>query len=195
MSLIGQKTKSDYIEWEKLQALTQKLERDGDYKFTLLITIGMFTGLRISDILRLKWFDLLDNDHIEIIERKTKKIRKIQINKQLQETISRIKVKVVPHDINEFIFLNRFCTKPITPQYVNFKLKLLMKKYQVVKNITAIKSHSLRKSFGRRVWENNEKSEKGLIMLNEIFNHSNIKTTKIYLGIRDREIEDVYQNL
>jgi hypothetical protein len=26
MSLIGQKTKSDYIEWEKLQALSQKLD-------------------------------------------------------------------------------------------------------------------------------------------------------------------------
>jgi len=34
-----------------------------------------------------------------------------------------------------------------------------------------------------------------LIMLNEIFDHSSIKTTKIYLGIREKEIMDVYQNL
>jgi hypothetical protein len=40
----GQKTKSDFIEWDKLQSLTQKLERDGDHKLTLLITIGMYTG-------------------------------------------------------------------------------------------------------------------------------------------------------
>ena len=52
-----------------------------------------------------------------------------------------------------------------------------------------------RKSFGRRVWENNERSERGLIMLNEILNHTSIKTTKIYLGIRDKEIQDIYQNL
>ena len=32
-------------------------------------------------------------------------------------------------------------------------------------------------------------------MLNEIFNHSNIRTTKIYLGIREKELFDVYQNL
>ena len=74
-------------------------------------------------------------------------------------------------------------------------LKELVKKYGVVKNSNGIKSHSLRKSFGRRVWENSERSEKGLIMLNEIFNHSNIKTTKIYLGIRDKEIMDVYESL
>jgi hypothetical protein len=43
--------------------------------------------------------------------------------------------------------------------------------------------------------QNNERSERGLIVLNEILNHSIIKTTKIYLGIRDKEIQDVYQNL
>lgn len=195
MSLIGQKTKSDFIEWEKLQSLTQKLERDGDWKFCLLITTGMFTGLRISDILSLRWSDLIGKEHIEVTEKKTKKVRKILVNQQLQETVSRISDKINHFDPNEFIFINRFGKKPISPQFVNWKLKELMKKYEVVKDTTKIKSHSIRKSFGRRVWENSERSEKGLIMLNEIFNHSSIKTTKIYLGIREKEIMDVYQNL
>jgi integrase len=195
MSLIGQKTKSDFIEWDKLQSLTQKLERDGDWKFCLLITTGMFTGLRISDILSLRWIDLIGKEHIEITEKKTKKVRKILVNQQLQETVSRISDKINHFDPNEFIFINRFGKKTISPQFVNWKLKELMKKYEVVKDTTKIKSHSIRKSFGRRVWENSERSEKGLIMLNEIFNHSSIKTTKIYLGIREKEIMDVYQNL
>jgi integrase len=195
MSLIGQKTKSDFIEWEKLQSLTQKLERDGDWKFCLLITTGMFTGLRISDILSLRWSDLIGKEHIEVTEKKTKKVRKILVNQQLQETVSRISDKINHFDPNEFIFINRFGKKTISPQFVNWKLKELMKKYEVVKDTTKIKSHSIRKSFGRRVWENSERSEKGLIMLNEIFNHSSIKTTKIYLGIREKEIMDVYQNL
>jgi integrase len=194
MSLIGQKTTSDYIEWNSLQSLTQKLERDGDWKFCLLISIGMYTGLRISDILTLRWSDLLDKEHLEITEKKTKKVRKIFLNQQLQETLSRISDKTL-HDLNGFIFLNRFSTKTISPQYVNWKLKELIKKYQVVKDSSKIKSHSIRKSFGRRVWENSERSEKGLIMLNEIFNHTSIKTTKIYLGIREKELFDVYQNL
>ena len=194
MSLVGQRTKSDFIEWDKLQSLTQKLERDGDYKFTLLITIGMFTGLRISDILLLRYKDLLGKEHIEVTEKKTGKVRKILVNEHLRETVSRISSKL-DRDPEQFIFLNRFKTKTISPQYVNWMLKELVKKYGVVKNSNGIKSHSLRKSFGRRVWENNDKSEKGMIMLNEIFNHSSIKTTKIYLGIRYKEIHDVYQNL
>ena len=195
MGLVGQKTKSDYIEWDKLQLLTQQLERDKDYKFCLLITVGMFTGLRISDILSLHWNDLLNREHLEITEKKTKKYRKILINPQLRDMVVRISGKIKPHDPTQFIFMNRWNTKPISSQYVNWKLKELMKKYQVVKEWSKIKSHSLRKSFGRRIWENSGRSERGLIMLNEIFNHSNIRTTKIYLGIREKELFDVYQNL
>jgi site-specific recombinase XerD len=80
-------------------------------------------------------------------------------------------------------------------QYVNRRLKEIVGKYKIVKNPLMIKSHSLRKSFGRRVFENNDNSEKSLILLSEMFNHSNIKTTKVYLGIRDKEIFDVYDNL
>ena len=194
MSIVGQKTKSDYIEWDRLQSLTQKLERDGDYKFTLLITIGMYTGLRISDILSLHWKEILDKDWVEITEKKTGKQRKISINPNLKDTLQRLTTKIHP-DPEQPIFLNDRGTKVISRQFVNDKLKRLVKRYEVVKDSTKIKSHSIRKSFGRRVWENSERSEKGLIMLNEIFNHSSIKTTKIYLGIRDKEIQDVYQNL
>jgi len=194
MSIVGQKTKSDYIEWNLLQSLTQKLERDGDYKFTLLITIGMYTGLRISDILSLHWKDIMDTDGVEITEKKTGKQRKISLNPNLMDTIGRITTKIHP-DPEQPIFLNDQGTKVISRQWVNQKLKRLVKRYEVVKDSTKIKSHSIRKSFGRRVWENSERSEKGLIMLNEIFNHSSIRTTKIYLGIREKEISDVYQNL
>lgn len=193
MSIVGQKTKSDFIEWDRLQSLTQKLERDGDYKFTVLITIGMYTGLRISDILSLYWKDVMDTDTVEVTEKKTGKQRKISLNPNLMDTIGRITTKVSP-DPNQPIFLNDRGTKVISRQWVNDKLKRLVKRYEVV-DPTKIKSHSIRKSFGRRVWENSERSERGLIMLNEIFNHSSIRTTKIYLGIREKEISDVYQNL
>lgn len=195
MGLVGQKTKSDFIEWDKLQLLTQQLERDKDYKFCLLITTGMYLGTRIGDTLQLRWRDLLDHDHLELTEKKTNKIRKILINHHLRETITRIYKKMNLPDINEFIFLNDMGTKPISRQFVNGKLKRLVVKYQTVKDPSRVKTHSIRKSFGRRVWEQDNRSERGLLMLNEIFNHSSIRTTKIYLGIREKEILSVYENL
>jgi len=195
MCLKGEKTKSDYIEWNKLQSLILKLERDGDWKFSLLLSIGCFTGLRISDILSLKWIDVIDREFIEITEKKTKKYRKIKLNPSLIEIINRIVSSLTIENIEDHIFLNRFKTSTMSIQYVNRKIKEIMERYKVVKDPTMIKSHSLRKSFGRRVFENNDNSERSLILLSEILNHSNIKTTKVYLGIRDKEIFDVYDNL
>ena len=191
----GQKTKSDFIEWDKLQLLTQQLERDKDYKFCLLITTSMYLGTRIGDTLQLHWNDLLGKEHLELTEKKTGKTRKILINHHLQETIIRIYKKMNLPDLDGFIFLNDMRTKPISRQFVNEKLKRLVLKYKTCTNPATVKSHSLRKSFGRRVWENSERSEKGLLMLNEIFNHSSIRTTKIYLGIREKELLSVYENL
>ena len=193
MALAGQKTKSDYIEWDKLQSLILKLERDGETKFALLISIGMYSGLRISDILVLRWKDVIDKDYIEITEKKTKKFRRVRINQNLKDTISRIFKNEC--DIENLIFLNRFNTSAISVQYVNRKLKEIVEAYKISKEPGKIKSHSLRKSFGRRVFENNDNSEKSLILLSEMFNHTSIKTTKIYLGLREKEMFDVYDNL
>lgn len=193
MALLGQKTKSDYIEWEKLQSLILKLERDGDLKFSLLISFGIYTGLRISDILVLRWKDVIENDYIEVIEKKTKKFRRIKINQNLNDIILRLYKNA--NDNENLIFLNRFQTSAISIQYVNRKLKELAIEYKISKEPGKIKSHSLRKSFGRRVFENNDNSEKSLILLSEMFNHNNIQTTKIYLGIREKEMFDVYDNL
>lgn len=192
MALAGQKTKSDYIEWEKLQSLVLKLERDGDVKFALLISIGMYSGLRISDVLSLTWRDVMNKEFIEITEKKTKKFRRVRINQNLIDAISRIYQN---ENIEDLIFLNRFKTSSISVQYVNRKLKELAEQYKITKEPSKIKSHTLRKSFGRRVFENNENSEKSLILLSEMFNHTSIKTTKIYLGIREKEIYDIYDNL
>ena len=78
-------------------------------------------------------------------------------------------------------------------QYVNTKLKDIVKRYNI--RGSNISSHSLRKSFGRRVWEINNHSDKSLIILSEMFNHSNIAVTRKYLGIRQSEIFDVYKSL
>ena len=193
MALKGQQTKSDFIEWDKIQTLILKLERDGNKKFALLISIGIFTGLRISDILSLKWKDLVSQEFVEVIEKKTKKYRKIKLNEQLKEITARNYSN--ENDLESLIFLNRFHTSAISVQYVNRKLKELAIEYKVTKEPTKIKSHSLRKSFGRRVFENNDNSEKSLILLSEMFNHGSIKTTKIYLGIREKEMFDIYEKL
>ncbi|MBS1589532.1 MAG: hypothetical protein JST52_07960 [Bacteroidetes bacterium] len=78
--------------------------------------------------------------------------------------------------------------------YITTKNSLL--KFSKNPNLSYIvSSHFMRKTFGRRVWENNHRSEESLIKLSEVFGHSNIAITRRYLGIRQEEIADVYLQL
>ncbi len=40
-----------------------------------------------------------------------------------------------------------------------------------------------------------EKSERSLLYLSELLNHSSISTTRIYLGVRQQELNDIYMSL
>ena len=59
MSLKYSSTTADYLQWSEAMNLIRKLARDSNYKMSLLIALGCFTGLRISDILALRWNQIL----------------------------------------------------------------------------------------------------------------------------------------
>ena len=82
------------MEWDQFKSLISKLERDGEYKFCLLISVGVFTGLRVSDLLQLKFNQFIGTEFLNIIEKKTKKDRRIKINSDLKEIVERIKLKM-----------------------------------------------------------------------------------------------------
>jgi integrase len=194
MSLKGQKTTTTSMDWDDFKSLISKLERDGDYKFSLLISIGVFTGLRISDLLQLRFNQFEETDIITITETKTKKQRKIKINPDLREIVERIREKMGVEDLDRFIFLNRFGKKPIDKSYVNVKLKKIFKKYNILLEGNT-SSHLFRKALGNRVLRLNNYSSESITLLMFLFSHSSQSMTKKYLGIRDKEIYDVYDSL
>lgn len=191
MSLLGQRTTTTSMDWDQFRSLIGKLERDGEYKFCLLITIGVFTGLRISDLLQLRFSQFVNTEILTIQEQKTKKTRKIKINADLKEIVERVKGKMGITNSDQFIFVNKYGTKPIDKSYVNVKLKEILKQYDVVLEGNA-SSHIFRKTLGNRVLRLNNYSNEAVILLMELFSHSSPAITKKYLGIREKEILDVY---
>ena len=85
MSLKYSNTTADFLQWDEAMNLIRKLAKDGNYKMSLLIALGCFTGLRISDILALRWNQILNTDEFSIIEKKTGKKRMLRLNPQLQQ--------------------------------------------------------------------------------------------------------------
>jgi integrase len=194
MSLTGQRTTTSAMDWNDFRSIISKLERDCDYKFCLLIAIGVFTGLRISDLLQLRFSQFENTDILTIQEKKTKKVRRIKINSDLQEIVDRIKGKLKIIDSSQYIFLNKYGTKPFDRSYANVKLKEIFRRYDI--NIESnVSSHMFRKTLGRRVLRLNNYSNEAVILLMELFSHSSPAITRRYLGLREQEILNIYDSL
>ena len=194
MSLKGSSTRADYIEWNIAVNLVHKLYRDGDYRMSLLIGCGIFFGLRISDLLQLSWDMLLDGDSFILTERKTGKRRTVRINRDFQKHIRACHKAMRITDNASKCFINA-AGLPLSIQRVNVLLKQIKAKYSL-KTARNISSHSLRKTFGRKVFESaGENANMALVRLSELFNHSNVAITKIYLGIRQEELLETYDLL
>lgn len=194
MSAKNSYTTADYIEWNTAINLVHRLYKDKDYKMSLLIGCGIFFGLRISDILQLSWDMLLDDSSFELIEKKTQKRREVRINKGFQKHIWDCYNALLITDKSEKCFKSREC-RVYSIQRINMLLKDIKKKYGI-KSVKNFSTHSLRKTFGRHVYERADSNgEMALVMLSELFNHSNIAITKRYLGLRKEEILKCYDLL
>jgi integrase len=187
MSIKNSVTTSDYMNFDStLNKAMKIIKTDKNYKIGFLVVFGINSGLRISDILKLKHEDL-KNDSISLTESKTNKKRVIKINDNIKTAYSIL----LERNSNSLGFVFTSNQDSIySRQYVNRKLKEIFGS----KNL-AISSHSLRKTFGRQVWSNNNETDKALLYLSELFNHSSTAITKRYLGIRQEELDDIYMSL
>lgn len=170
---------SDYIEFEKAMFVATRLlhsESQSKRIKGLYVIFQINLGLRIGDILKLKWSDITD-DRLLLVEQKTGKRVNRKINKYIKEAIEAYGVG----EGDENIFVSQKGTV-FSRQAIN----------RFLKDQWGISSHGLRKSFGRYVYNANGKNEDVLIKLSEIFNHTNMKVTKRYLGIRQVEIDDIF---
>lgn len=193
MSLKFSQTTADFLEWNQAMNLVRNLYNDEEYRLSLLIAFGSFWGLRISDILKLKFSQVLNLDEMTIIEQKTGKTREIKINAQLKKHILDCYMKINPRTLDEAIFLSQK-NSVFTIQRINVLLKEIKGKYNLkIKNFS---SHSLRKTFGREVFNRSgENAELSLMKLSQLFNHSNPAITRRYLGIAKQELMETYDIL
>jgi integrase len=186
-------TTADFLTWDQNLILIRKLIDDNKYRMALLVSFGSFWGLRISDILRIRWADVLNKVEIVLIEGKTKKTREIKINVQLQKHIKSCFEAIHPAKLDEPIFLSQKKTT-FSVQRINVVLKEIKSLYGLkIKNFS---SHSLRKTFGREVFEaSGTNAELSLVKLSQLFNHSNTTITRRYLGISQEELMQTYDIL
>ena len=140
----------------------------------------------------MRWKDVLGKSELVLVESKTKKVRRITINPKVAETLDFCSIYRKSNDENVYLFANRW-GDPVTISYVNKRLKVLFNSYGV--RVQNSSSHTLRKTFGKRIYESDNKSERDLVYLSEIFSNSSISITRKYIGITEANIRDMYLSL
>ena len=167
---------------EKIRIIHEDLMKQNP-RDALLFSFGIYTGLRISDILKFKVKDVSRNAY-NIREKKTKKQKAYDFNSHLKKEIN---VYIANKEANEYLFKSREGNRPITRQ----------RAYQIIRKacnnnkIYNVGTHTLRKTFGYHAY----KDKKDVALLMDIFNHSNESITLRYIGINQETGNEVIKKL
>lgn len=194
MSVKGSYTTAVPLDWDEAISLMNRLFKDGNYRISLLVGCGIFFGLRVSDLIRLTWHDLLDNDTFIIFEQKTGKRRLIKVNETFKRSIilpcyEKLRIR----QMSEPVFLSKI-GKPYTADRLNVMFKSIRVKYRL--SVKRFSTHSLRKTFAKRVYTMaGDRSEDALVRLSELLGHSSTAITRRYIGLTTQVMMDTYDML
>ncbi len=173
----------------QLKALADYYLHRGQIRNYTLIIMGVYTALRISDLLRLRWSDVYDEQrqafrpHITVIEQKTGKIKTIALNKKVLSALHQCLLL----RRNDFIFANnRKQAKAISRVQA---WRIIHAAAEAVGIMGKISCHSLRKTWGYHAWTNGKISP---VIIMDIYNHSSYMVTKRYLGIAQDDLDRAY---
>lgn len=178
---------------KKIKDLKKYLLGTGNMRNYALIVLGLNSALRISDILKLRWEDVYDfeegtfKSHVSIVEQKTNKDKKFLLNNNAVEGLLRLKKQLGHINTLDYIFLSRQGQNMAISRYM--AIRIIKDSCAAVGIKENVGCHSLRKTFGYHSW----KKGVPLPVLMELYNHSNQAVTKLYLGISQDDIDDVYR--
>ena len=183
------KTLPEYLSLEEVEKLLNiKLIKPHDYRNKAMLEVLYATGIRISELVNLKLFqiDFLDSE-IRIMG-KGKKERITPLNdmaiKYLKLYINDYRSFLLKEKKSEYVFINNLGNN-ISRQGFYKILKKLAKEGGVTKNISP---HILRHSFATHMLNNGA----DLRIIQEILGHENLSTTEIYAKVHNKKIKEDY---
>lgn len=185
---------------KKIDAMKAIMKGKSNYRDLLLFTLGINTGLRISDILALKWDDFINGggkllnagDQLNVLEKKTKKVKTFVINKSVAEALKLYHESLDGVSSGDPVFPSRKTSKgKLKPIKREAAWQMLNRYASMVGLNDGIGTHTLRKTFGYHLY----KKGVALEYIQKMLNHSSPATTLRYIGITQEQLNDIYVEL
>lgn len=192
---------------EDIDRISTYLVAKERYRDNMLFIVGINFGLRISDLLKLRFNSIIDDnlrfrDTFAIFEQKTshtrtkKRNRYITINDAVVEAVT-LYLRHHKCKLDDFMFrsesnrgsnVNRAMSRMTADRILKGVAKEL-------KLDIRMSTHSLRKTFGYHQMMMANNDPRKLLLLQKMFGHSTSAQTLDYIGITEEEIEDAYLGL
>ncbi len=147
------------------------------------------SGLRVSELVNLKTYDIDINEDIVRTIGKGSKERIIPIGDYAKEAVSNylsIRHTFLKKEINDYLFLNNH-GKKMTRQGFFKIIKSIAKEKNIKKEISP---HTLRHSFATHMINNGA----DLRTIQELLGHSDISTTQIYTHISTEKLKNTFES-
>ena len=197
---------------DDINRISEYLITNGRYRDNMLFIVGINFGLRVSDLLQLRYYMLLDNDLVfrtsfPILEKKTRNTRKVRRNRYI--TINDAVVDAVTMylkymsdagiscKLDDYLFKSESnngsnVNRPMSTMSVDRILKGIARDLGMTIKVS---THTLRKTFGYHQMVMSGNDPRKLLLLQKMFGHSTSAQTLDYIGITSEEIEAAYMNL
>ncbi|BBM86842.1 site-specific integrase [Candidatus Uabimicrobium amorphum] len=176
---------------KKIDAMKKYLRGSSERNHCLFI-LGINSGLRISDLLKLRILDVVDGKKIKericIREKKTGKNKEFPIGTNAKRAIVDYLKTRVEYSPNEPLFISRK-NKRHLGRWQAYKIINDAAKAVGIKE--KIGTHSLKKTFGYHAY----KEGKDITLIQKLFNHSAPSVTLAYIGITQEDLDNVYLEL
>lgn len=172
---------------DTLEAIEEYLKK-WHFKYYIMFELGIYTGLRISDILKLKVKDVKNKRSIELKEQKTGKQRLIYINPVLKKALNQY-LESENLKSNDYLIHSRnskAANRPITRQQAYRVLRAAGEEFK----LNLIGTHTLRKTFGYHYYE--QTKDIGTLMI--VFNHAHESITLRYIGITQNSLDKMFKD-
>jgi site-specific recombinase XerD len=151
-------------------------------KHKLLLLIGYGAGLRVSEIVNLKWQDILFTEHkIHIKNAKGMKDRMVMLPFSIVKTLELYKQT---YNGKHYVFEGQFASEPYTTRSTQKVMKKALEKSGLSKKATV---HTLRHSFATHLLENGT----DVRYIQNFLGHSSIKTTMIYTHLTNNVVDKI----
>jgi integrase len=157
---------------KQINAMKRELLKTGHRNY-LIFCLGINSGLRIGDIIKLKVVDVRDKTHVTIKEEKTGKYKRFRLTNSLIEELGKY-IEVMDDD--GYLFKSQ---KGVNNPISRIQIYRILNETGKKIGITEIGTHTLRKTFGYHFY----KMYKDVAILQELFNHCSPSVTLVYIGI------------